>query len=1072
MANDFTGPGDFDGSGFGVLGQPANDRIEKAAAWIAPDDNAPPGCGRIMLTRAGGEAAQPDPFAVVPSGFSFLEKIVGVLAPDSPNVAGNIAIKSKSAANDNVVWVGDENEGGDGGGVYGSDVDAATLADGSSVVAWIGPDRVVHAKYYPAEGDQRYASPEEAAARAEYAGQVNALLADLGGAGQRAGNSDGRVKVSPFGQGGVAALWIADFGFTAALMGKLYMLQQDPAGDATAESPAAQSALWTVKDIAPVAVPRFASNISIDVSVDGHISVSYQSESGEGGLKLAISVESGAASEDEMRGSDEGDLLAPDAESSDLQIPHGSSAPVKVGNAATSQVNVADGAETATADGASNAPADPGSTLDGDSSGGSLGPIVPDNSADIELIGTPFTVASGAGDTVAQKKPQVVAQGDKIAVLHVSDGKVPGTSIIQVDLIDENGNPVIGSGGAPASVVVASDAIIEVSGKPFLELGPSISFAGDKVVVAYVSNSGDAEHSQYQLNLQLIDDDGKLTSDAPTVVALASDAETTYSDFDTAGLTTHQHEDGDGSEHSDSGSSDPGGSDDGSGSNVSEPLDSQPPDTVGAQVAVVWVENANESGYGSIMGQLFAIVDRASNGHGNEESGDNSGAGNGGQVLVALGIDGSVDTSGGDGDAAFQMPSETAGDVIGRAPQVSGCGDDKVAAVWVQESSPGSGIEVVAGAVLQANGGSPLLMINLSGLINNGILAGSEPTLLSDSNGDIVIGWVQNNSSGHYEAAVAVYRAIASGGWTVPDTAIVLRTFDTAPANLEFGLQGGDDPSMLLSWSGDGGRVSGVYFDLDGNQDGSVFRIRGGNDNAAEGDVSVAGLADGHIVVVFTQANGADTDIGAMVVQTASSGGGSGGGDNSGSGSGSSEQSPDSSSSQVAIIVTTPTEPDASLTGQSSDAGTTMSLVVVDLASDLIRVFDTVQFEISGSTSSTSGSSSNSGSGSSNSGSGSGSDVGSINYAANTDNAVDNSGSGSSGSGSVKDSGDTLAFAVGYGNDAADYYEDEHAFDVAEPMTDMFNALQFANALSDNGNGEVLVFEASNLVVIRDFETL
>ena len=154
MANDFTGPGDFTGSAIDVSGSSTNDQIEKITAWIAPDENAPPGCGRIMLTRPGGAVDQPDPVAVVPSGFSFLKKMFGVLAPDSPTVAGNIAIKSKSAANDNVFWVGDEEDDGDG--VYGSDVDAATLTDGSSVVAWIGPDRVVHAKYYPAEGDGHY----------------------------------------------------------------------------------------------------------------------------------------------------------------------------------------------------------------------------------------------------------------------------------------------------------------------------------------------------------------------------------------------------------------------------------------------------------------------------------------------------------------------------------------------------------------------------------------------------------------------------------------------------------------------------------------------------------------------------------------------------------------------------------------------------------------------------------------------------------------------------------------------------------------------------------------------------
>ena len=301
---------------------------------------------------------------------------------------------------------------------------------------------------------------------------------------------------------------------------------------------------------------------------------------------------------------------------------------------------------------------------------------------------------------------------------------------------------------------------------------------------------------------------------------------------------------------------------------------------------------------------------------------------------------------------------------------------------------------------------------------------------------------------------------------------------------MDFGLQGGDDPTILLSWSGDSGRVSGAYFDLDGNQEGSVFRIGGDDGSFGGGDVSVAGLSDGHIVVVYTRADGDDTDIGAMIVQTAPTAGGdniadvgSSGSDSGLSGSGSSEQSPDSSSSQIAIIVTTPSEPDASgASDVTSDAGTTTSLVVVDLESDLIRVYDSAQFQISGSTSSTSASSSNSGSGSSNSGSGSDGGDASPDYSGSDADWDANSGSGSSGSGSsgggIDDNYDNLAFSVGYGNEVDNYYEDEHVFDVAEPVADMFDALQFANALSDNGNGEVIVFEASNLVVIRDFETL
>ena len=441
-------------------------------------------------------------------------------------------------------------------------------------------------------------------------------------------------------------------------MGKLYLLQQGPGGDGATESPAATAAFWTVSDISPVAVPRFASNISIDVSADGQISVNFQSEPGDGGSKLAASVESGAASEDEMRGSDEGDLLAPEAEALDLQVPHGSSAPVKLENPDTAQANDADGEGAEIPGVATVASDDQGAKPDDDTDGGPIAPIVLDVTGEFEIIATPVTVAGGEGDTVAQKKPQVtVTEDGKIAILHVSDGEKPGTSVIEVNLIDDNGNPILRPDGAPATAVVATDAIVEVADTPYLDLGPSISTAGSNVVVAYVSNSGDGEQTQYQLNLQLINDDGEARVRRTNVVALASDPETTYSDFDTAGISSHRHDD-DGADQPVNNNSDQAGADDGTASTTVDTDDSAPPSTDGAQVAVVWVENANESGYGSIMGQLFAIVDRESDVEGSNDGGNSSGTendGDGGQVLVALGRDGSDDANGGDGDG--RIPS-------------------------------------------------------------------------------------------------------------------------------------------------------------------------------------------------------------------------------------------------------------------------------------------------------------------------------------------------------------------------------------------------------------------------------
>lgn len=1096
MANDFMGPGDFTGVGNDALDSAANDQVEKTAAWIAPDKDAPPGCGRIMLTRSGAAENEPDPVASVPQGFAFLSKMFGILSPDSPQVVSNIAVKAKSAANDNVIWVGDEDADGDGG-VYGSDVDAATLADGSSVIAWIGPDRVVHAKYYPAD-DAHGANAGDAAARAEHVGQINALLADLGGAGQRAGNADGRVKVTGYGQGGVAALWIADFGFTAALMGKLYMLQQDPAGDEAAHSAAATTASWAVKDIPPVAVPRFASGISIDISDDGRVSVSYQSEPGDGGSAFGVTIDtqiaSGSASEDDVRGSDGGDMLAPSAEASGLQVPQGSSAPVKQGNADSAEAEAKEAADDEeAANGETEAGIDQGPAPDDDMNAGTLAPELPDIFAEVELTGAPVIVA-GAGDGVAQSKPQVVVTpGGNPISLHVEPGTAPGTAVIKLTPLGSDGHPITNANGEAVVTIVTDHAVVADQEKPYLELNPSLAVVGEGVGVAFVTESGDGAQAVYQLNVQVFDAQGTAVSDTPTVVALASDHATSYSDFDVSGVGGHAHSEGGEAQTSD------------------DAQDSSSGDHQGGcdvQLAVVWVENANENGYGSIMGQRFGVVNRDGGDTDSGSSDDNAGSGHssdGGLVLVALGQDGSADVDGGGGDAAFHLSSETTEDVIGRAPQVSGCGDDDIAVAWVQESSPGSGVEVIAGAVMQASSGHALLAINLTGLINHGIVAGSEPTLLSDSNGDIVIGWVQSGNSGQYEAAVAIYRALEAGGWTVPDAATVLRTFESLPMNLDFGLQGGDDPTILLSWSGDRGRISGVYFDLDGTQDGSVFRIHAGDDDigTADGDVSIAGLSNGQIVVVYTQADGDDTSIAAMVVQAGPSsesplsGGGSSdstASDSSSTSASSSDLDPGSISSMIAMVVATPSEQETDNcgSGDSSDAGPATGLVVMDLESDLIRVFDSAgsyNSAVSGSNSAHEspdwGTSSNSGTGSSNSGPGNhenavayddGNDLRSgpgNGRDFSDDQGCDKEHLGGGGSpGSGHDGGDNLAIAAGYGNDVADYYEDEHVFDVTEPIVDMFDALQFANALSENGNGEVIVFEASNLVVIRDFETL
>ena len=72
--------------------------------------------------------------------------------------------------------------------------------------------------------------------------------------------------------------------------------------------------------------------------------------------------------------------------------------------------------------------------------------------------------------------------------------------------------------------------------------------------------------------------------------------------------------------------------------------------------------------------------------------------------------------------------------------------------------------------------------------------------------------------------------------------------------------------------------------------------------------------------------------------------------------------------------------------------------------------------------------------------------------------------------------GDNLIFVPGFGNDISDYVDEQQMFDEQAPsqdaIADAFDALQYANALNDSINMEVITFDATNVVVIRDFETL
>ena len=77
------------------------------------------------------------------------------------------------------------------------------------------------------------------------------------------------------------------------------------------------------------------------------------------------------------------------------------------------------------------------------------------------------------------------------------------------------------------------------------------------------------------------------------------------------------------------------------------------------------------------------------------------------------------------------------------------------------------------------------------------------------------------------------------------------------------------------------------------------------------------------------------------------------------------------------------------------------------------------------------------------------------------------------GGGSSSASNDNFYFAKGYGGDAVvpEIHEDAPAQD-GDTIAEAFDALQFANALSATGNDDVIMFDTSNVVTIRSFNTM
>lgn len=980
-------------------------------AWIAADPDAPEGLGRVMISWPAA------PAETLIGDAPRMSQLAGVIDADNPIVAANITISSGRAANDNTVWVGDDGLGG----LYGREPSVATLPDGKTVIAWIGEENIVHAALYPAEAaraaEQAYAADEGVSATAE-----PTLFQSLGEAAPAEGKDETRLKVAPNGPSSFTAVWVAEFGIAAALASQILTREADALGRDGADGHASEPG-WEVKPLPPVPVTGSGvRDLTIAFNDTGGLIVGYSSADGNGQRSTSSVSVDVAAADGAMAGDEDGQWASD--------------------RLAEGGAGLTDGAEH----GVEAAPDDPGegaadpqdATAASGEDADRAGDSVKDAGAP-DALAPHLRLAGTFNDMIAQTMPNVAVTADgAIIVLRVEAGAEPGTSTITVAVVDETGTPVAGADGAPRVIEVTDQAITTDSAHPDLDLDPDIAAIGSGTGVAWVQSSGDGHTGAKQLVVQLYDGDGKAVTGDPVVVSVTEGETSTISDIDLAGISA--------SGPGQSGDRGRGGAPDATKAAAAA---SQ------ADLAIVWVKDADPNGYGAVELQLFSV--------------DQPDEAEGPAKVQPLGRDG-----GDDGDnAPFQVARDEA-PAVGRDPKVEGVRGGAIAVAWVAPGDGGSAPEVVTGVVIDSRDGSQLVALDLTPFMSNGLADGTEPTLQATLGGDIVVGWVQLDSGGGYSAEAAIYKFVSDGMWTRPAETVRLATFDDIPDRLSIIVTGTSDPSLIVTWREDGDLI-GNRFGLDGEQIGDTFDLSTGNscprhrDDTYEGGLAAvvsgteaAALPDANFVVVYTQVDGGDAGIGAKIyaadgtVAVASPIALAAGAPNL------TAEQVTTVASVLAAVTVAASDTGTASTGQPGDAQPATA-VEADLDRDVLTVISTDGTADIALLSSDLTAASGDGPSASDIAAaieiytGGGSDAGTV--PAGGEAAV-----------AVEAASETLSYATGFGNDAPDAAlavtaEPDSA--EAGAVAAAFDALQFANALYVEVNQDVIVFDTTNVVVIR-----
>lgn len=736
-----------------------------SAAWIDPGSVTGSGAGRVMLNVGAGPGACHNGTNTQQGASPFVLNLLEALA-----------------ANDNTIWVGSQ-DGADG--AFGTYATAATLEDQGTIVAWIGEDRIIHAKFVPFDDPDVVAIEENAR-------KLQDSFANLGPAGLPHGSDSGRLAVVATARHTFTALWVADFGATAALMGKAFTFADPHAYTETADAfNGARGHPVLVQSLPPVRIA-------------GHIERFEAVRSNDGALTVSADV-SGTDSEPVTLTFT---VVSNDGEAPVILAMEGqefSDAPPLALDVVASRSDQALVSEEADVNELPSFDSEQAQTL-GEAQSSTSGPLTgePRNLATAGAVAeagpeSALTFVDGTGGSISS----VIRLRDSVeAKLESAPSHTPGTVKLTVTISDGGGSP----SKPPTTVVIADNALVRDAERPDLDVAPILAGNAEDIAVLWVGveQNGSDGAPLRTLQVTVVHPLGDKASDQGPSVETITLAETTeaLSDLDLTGR---------------------GGDED------------------GAEWAAAWIQNADLEGYGTLNLKQLHFDYQGDRHHAQSES-DTVAAFAQEADTVPVASETVAGVIPNEQPAARSEPLRLSThaeiecrvrpqiDDNARSPDVEIGPRDSLAIAWVSRGAEKDDGATIHGLIL-TNDLETAYRFDVDDEITGDIDVRLGPDITVIGPDAFVVGWLRkrdgDDKSGHeYEAVGFSVRFDVTSGWSTASTVVTLATFDDKPKALDFTTAGsGGELQLALTWLDDGDKNQHIIeisaFDTQASDSGS-----------------------------------------------------------------------------------------------------------------------------------------------------------------------------------------------------------------------------------------------------------